>query len=112
MVIRWKQPVKSRTIAGVLQPGWKMGEKKTKAELIKELESLRDRVAQLEAQNGDPQGTVETGQKSRALFESLVSAMEASLPSYRKKHIPDNAKALQAGFDTAPAGVAPAWPDG
>ncbi len=45
-------------------------------------------------------------------LESLVSAMEASLPSYRKKHVPDNAKALQAGFDAAPAGVAPAWSEG
>jgi len=42
---------------------------------------------------------------------SLVSAMEDSLPSYRKKHVPDNAKALQVGFDAVPAGIAPAWSD-
>ena len=56
-----------------------MGEKKTKAELIKELESLRYRVAQLEAQNGDHQGTVEAGQKSRELFESLARATKDAI---------------------------------
>ncbi len=41
-------------------------------------------------------------------LESLVRAMENALPSYRKKHVPDNAKALQTGFDTVRAGSAPA----
>ena len=42
-------------------------------------------------------------------IDSLVRAMEQSLPSYRRQHAPANAKALRAGFDAAPAGTAPAW---
>ncbi len=43
-------------------------------------------------------------------FDSLIRAMEQSLPSYRKQHVQTNAKALRAGFDAAPQGAAPAWP--
>ncbi len=43
-------------------------------------------------------------------LDSLVRAMEQSLPPYRKQHVQTNAKALGAGFDAVPQGVAPAWP--
>ncbi len=43
-------------------------------------------------------------------FGSLIRAMEQSLPPYRKQHVQTNAKALRAGFDSAPQGAAPAWP--
>ncbi len=42
-------------------------------------------------------------------FDSLIRAMEQSLPPYRKQHVQSNAKALRAGFDAAPQGAAPAW---
>ena len=42
-------------------------------------------------------------------LDSLVSAMRDSLPSYRKQHAPDNARALQAGFDASEPNAAPAW---
>ena len=42
-------------------------------------------------------------------FESLVAAMEESLPPYRRQHAQTNAKALRSGFDCVPKGVAPAW---
>ncbi len=42
-------------------------------------------------------------------IDSLVRAMEQSLPPYRKQHVQTNAKALRAGFDSAPQGAAPAW---
>jgi 2-oxoglutarate ferredoxin oxidoreductase subunit gamma len=43
-------------------------------------------------------------------FDSLVRAMEESLPPYRSQHIQTNAKALRAGFDAVPQDVVPAWP--
>ena len=43
-------------------------------------------------------------------FDSLIRAMEQSLPPYRKQHVQTNAKALRAGFDAAPLGAVPAWP--
>ena len=42
-------------------------------------------------------------------FDSLIRAMEQSLPPYRRQHVQSNAKALRAGFDAAPQGAAPAW---
>ena len=42
-------------------------------------------------------------------IDSLVQAMEESLPGYRKQHAADNEKALRAGFEFAETDVAPAW---
>ena len=42
-------------------------------------------------------------------LDSLVRAMEDALPSYRKNHVPGNTKALQSGFDSTSAEIAPAW---
>ena len=42
-------------------------------------------------------------------FDSLVRAMEQSLPPYRKQHAQMNAKALRTGFDCVPQGSARAW---
>jgi Pyruvate/2-oxoacid:ferredoxin oxidoreductase gamma subunit len=42
-------------------------------------------------------------------LESLVAAMEESLPPYRREHAAKNAAALRAGFEAAPRGLAPAW---
>lgn len=44
--------------------------------------------------------------------DSLVDAMRASLPPYRRQHAETNEKALRAGFAAAPAGAAPAWETG
>ena len=44
-------------------------------------------------------------------LDSLVRAMEDALPSYRKSHVPNNTQALQSGFDSVSAGIAPAWPE-
>ena len=41
--------------------------------------------------------------------EALVSAMRASIPSYRQQHVASNERAIAAGFDQLPAGAAPAW---
>jgi Pyruvate/2-oxoacid:ferredoxin oxidoreductase gamma subunit len=43
---------------------------------------------------------------------SLEAAMRESVPSYRVQHIALNEKALRTGFETLPAGVAPAWASG
>jgi Pyruvate/2-oxoacid:ferredoxin oxidoreductase gamma subunit len=40
---------------------------------------------------------------------SLEAAMRDSVPAYRKQHIALNEKALHAGFEALPGGVAPAW---
>ena len=42
-------------------------------------------------------------------LDALVAAMEASLPAYRRSHVPKNADALRAGFAAAPGGLARAW---
>ena len=42
-------------------------------------------------------------------IDSLVAAMEESLPDYRKQHAPLNEKALRAGYEFAEAGATPAW---
>ena len=42
-------------------------------------------------------------------LDSLLGAVEASLPSYRAKHVAINHQALRAGFDAIDADVAPAW---
>lgn len=44
-------------------------------------------------------------------LDSLVAAMEESIPSYRRQHIESNERALRAGFDAAPTdtGVVRAW---
>ncbi|MFA5883657.1 MAG: 2-oxoacid:acceptor oxidoreductase family protein [Acidimicrobiia bacterium] len=39
-------------------------------------------------------------------LDSLVAAMEESIPSYRRQHIESNERALRAGFDAAPADAA------
>lgn len=43
---------------------------------------------------------------------SLEAAMRESVPSYRQQHIAQNEKALRAGFELLPGGVAPAWEPG
>ena len=42
-------------------------------------------------------------------LDSLLGAVEASLPPYRAKHIAVNHDALRAGFDAIEADLAPAW---
>lgn len=42
-------------------------------------------------------------------IESLVEAMRASVPAYRREHLETNERALRAGFDAMPEGAAPAW---
>lgn len=42
-------------------------------------------------------------------LESLVEAMRASIPSYRRQHIDGNERALAAGWDAVPRGAHPAW---
>ena len=41
--------------------------------------------------------------------DSLVSALDETLPPYRRQHAPVNAKALRAGFDFVPQADAPIW---
>jgi 2-oxoglutarate ferredoxin oxidoreductase subunit gamma len=43
-------------------------------------------------------------------LDSAVTAMEESLPSYRRQHAETNAIALRAGFDLVERLAAPAWP--
>lgn len=44
-------------------------------------------------------------------LESLVKAMEQSIPSYRSQHIEGNAKAIRTGFGAVDANLLQAWPD-
>jgi Pyruvate/2-oxoacid:ferredoxin oxidoreductase gamma subunit len=43
-------------------------------------------------------------------LDAALAAMEDSVPSYRREHLAKNAAALRAGFASAPARAAPAWP--
>ncbi len=45
-------------------------------------------------------------------FEALQEGLAASLPARRAQHRETNERALRAGFDAVPRGVAPAWPSG
>jgi Pyruvate/2-oxoacid:ferredoxin oxidoreductase gamma subunit len=46
-------------------------------------------------------------------LESLIEAMNAALPPYRKQHAELNERALRCGWDFVPETVAPFWvPDG
>jgi Pyruvate/2-oxoacid:ferredoxin oxidoreductase gamma subunit len=42
-------------------------------------------------------------------LDSLLEAMERSLPERRRQHAAGNARALRAGFEAVPQGCAPAW---
>ena len=42
-------------------------------------------------------------------LEALVDGMRASVPSYRKQHLENNERALRAGHEAGPEGLAPAW---
>jgi 2-oxoglutarate ferredoxin oxidoreductase subunit gamma len=42
-------------------------------------------------------------------IDALCEGMRDSVPSYRRQHVEANEKALWAGFDTGPEGVAPLW---
>jgi Pyruvate/2-oxoacid:ferredoxin oxidoreductase gamma subunit len=42
-------------------------------------------------------------------LDALTAAVATALPSYRKKHIELNVRALQVGFEAAPAVVTDAW---
>lgn len=42
-------------------------------------------------------------------LESLITAMTASLPSYRQQHIEANTEALTVGFDSVKADTSPVW---
>lgn len=42
-------------------------------------------------------------------LETLIEAMQESLPAYRRSHAECNAGALRAGFESVPSGCAPAW---
>ncbi len=44
-------------------------------------------------------------------LESLVKAMEQSVPSYRRQHIDGNATAIRAGYEAVSADLVPAWPE-
>jgi Pyruvate/2-oxoacid:ferredoxin oxidoreductase gamma subunit len=44
-------------------------------------------------------------------LESLVKAMEQSIPSYRTQHVVGNAEALRTGYGAVDADVLPAWPE-
>lgn len=41
--------------------------------------------------------------------DALITAMRASIPSYRTQHIEANERALRAGTELLPAGEFPAW---
>ena len=43
-------------------------------------------------------------------LSSLIEAMRASLPPYRRQHLELNQAALGAGFEAGSPGAAPAWP--
>jgi len=43
-------------------------------------------------------------------LESLVSAMEECVPSYRRQHLEANQRALHAGYELLAGEAAPAWP--
>jgi Pyruvate/2-oxoacid:ferredoxin oxidoreductase gamma subunit len=43
-------------------------------------------------------------------LDAAVTAMEESLPSYRRQHAEGNARALRAGADLVERLAAPAWP--
>ena len=45
-------------------------------------------------------------------LDSLVAGMRESVPSYRTQHLELNERALTAGYEAAPADVAPAWANG
>ena len=42
-------------------------------------------------------------------LDALIGGMQEAVPSYRRQHLENNEKALRAGFDAAPAAVAPVW---
>lgn len=42
-------------------------------------------------------------------IDSLVEAMRAAIPSYRRQHIEANERALAAGWDAVPRDAHPAW---
>jgi Pyruvate/2-oxoacid:ferredoxin oxidoreductase gamma subunit len=42
-------------------------------------------------------------------IDSLVLAMEESVPAYRRQHLEANERALRAGYEAAPLGSAPAF---
>ena len=44
-------------------------------------------------------------------LDSLLVALSASLPERRREHLPLNESALRRGYEEAPRGAAPAWPD-
>jgi len=43
-------------------------------------------------------------------LESLISAMQECVPSYRRQHVEANERALRAGFDLLPGAAEGAWP--
>jgi Pyruvate/2-oxoacid:ferredoxin oxidoreductase gamma subunit len=43
------------------------------------------------------------------VLDSLVSSVQAALPSYRHRHMELNVAALGAGYAAVPHDVAPAW---
>jgi 2-oxoacid:acceptor oxidoreductase gamma subunit (pyruvate/2-ketoisovalerate family) len=44
-------------------------------------------------------------------LESLVKAMEQSVPSYRRQHIDGNAEAIRSGYEAVNGNLVPAWPE-
>ena len=50
-----------------------------------------------------------SGLTGAVALDSLVAALEQSLPSYRRKLLHTNVAALRAGYGHAPAGRHPAW---
>ena len=86
-------------------------------EVIAPVTVLRLSATELAAEVGNPMGGTMVMAGAYAAItglvqlDSLVAAMEESIPSYRRQHIESNERALRAGFDTAPAGTgaARAW---
>ena len=71
---------------------------------------VRLQATELAAEVGNPMGgtMVMAGAYSALTglvsLDSLVAAMAASIPSYRRQHIESNERALRAGFAAAPTG--------
>ena len=42
-------------------------------------------------------------------LDALIGGMQEAVPSYRRQHLENNEKALRAGFEHAPAQIAPVW---
>ena len=80
-------------------------------EVIAPVTVLRLSATELAAEVGNPMGGTMVMAGAYAAItglvqlDSLIAAMEESIPSYRRQHIESNERALRAGFDAAPPGT-------